>query len=95
MSAPQVPSAEKNHPRMQRVDLSSDNLTFAQRQKIDSYNKTQHAKFQKKIGFRRARVLGVVISSFVFSVYGYTIYQLSKDKDLIKEMEKEVMEFNK
>jgi len=95
MSAPQVPSAEKNHPRMQRVDLSNDHLTEAQRQKIESYNRTQHQKFQKKIGFRRARILGICVTSFVFSIYGYTVYQMAKDKDLIGEMEKEVMEFNK
>ena len=86
---------EKNHPRMRRVDMTSDNLTDLQRHKIDMYNKTQYQKFQKQIGFRRARVLGVCVASFVFSIYGYTLYQMSKDKDLIGEMEKEVMEFNK
>ena len=93
MSAPQVPSADENHPRMRRVDLSSDNLTSSQRKMIDSYNLKQYQKFNQKYGYRNT-LMAAGILGVVFSVYGYTVYQMSKDKDLIAEMEKEVMEFD-
>ena len=87
-------SGSSSHARMERVDLSSDNLSDAQRKLINEHNKTQYTKFQRQVGSKRARVLGLAITSVVASIYGFTFYQMSKDKDLIQEMEKEVMEFD-
>lgn len=94
MSAPRVPSTDKNHPRMRRVDLSSDLLTSNQREMIDSYNKVQYEKYRKQFGYKN-RIYGLALGGLVLSIYGYTLYQMSKDKDLVGEMEKEVMEFDK
>ena len=94
MSAPNVPSPDKNVPKMRKVDLSSDLLTPSQREMIDSYNKIQYEKYRKQFGYKN-RLFAAALGGMVLSIYGYTLYQMSKDKDLVGEMEKEVMELEK
>ncbi|XP_076822346.1 cytochrome c oxidase assembly factor 3 homolog, mitochondrial-like [Clavelina lepadiformis] len=92
MSAPRVPNLDSDFPRMKRVDLAGDHLTQAQRRLIDKYNQDQLQRFRQKFTYKN-NLLGLGIMGIVASVYGYTIYAMSKDKDLIQEMEKEVVQF--
>jgi len=88
MSAPQSASSKAGDPRMRKVDLSSDVLSTAQRELIASYNKKQYERFQLKHR-GKTNMIGLGISAVIASIYGYTIYQMSKD-NLIGELEQEV-----
>lgn len=90
MAAPQVPSSDINHPRMEKVDLARHHLTQPQLSIINKLNKEQFEKFQK-LHPHRPKFIALFLSGIVASVYGYTMYRMSAD-NLVDEMEKEILE---